>query len=98
MPVDKKNTDIYKTFRSFGNASLGSKLFNNACCAISKPIVRGKLLLILAKFSGIASSEKNIPEKKIDEIPTKKLTTFPTLYKIINAAAHNPIPMKGIEL
>ena len=95
MPVDKKNTDIYKTFRSFGNASLGSKLFNNACCAISKPIVRGKLLLILAKFSGIASSEKNIPEKKIDEIPIKKFTT---LYKIINAAAHNPIPMKGIEL
>ena len=89
---------MYKTFRRSGNASLKSKLFKSACSAISKPIDRGKLLLILTKFSGIASREKNIPEKKIDEMATKKLITFPTLNKIINAAANNPIPTKGIQL
>ena len=89
---------MYRIFKRPGNASSGEKLFNNACCAISKPIDRGKLLLMLAKFSGIASSEKNIPEKKIDEMATKKFNIFPTLNKIINAAANNPIPIKGIEL
>ena len=89
---------MYKIFKRSENSCLREKLFNNACCAISKPIVRGKLLLILAKFSGIASSGKNIPEKKIDEIPIKKFTTFPTLNKIMNAAANNPIPMKGMQL
>ena len=89
---------MYTIFKRSGNASLREKLFNNACCAISKPIVKGKLSLILAKYSGIASSGKNIPEKKIDEMATKKLITFPTLNKIINAAANNPIPMKGIQV
>ena len=89
---------MYKIFKRLGNALLKSKLFKSACSAISKPIDRGKLLLILAKLSGIASREKNIPEKKIDEIATKKLITFPTLNKIINAAANKPIPMKGIQV
>ena len=89
---------MYEIFKRSGNASLKEKLFNNACCAISEPMVKGKLSLILAKYSGIASREKNIPEKKIDEIATKKLIIFPTLNKIINAAANKPIPMKGIQV
>ena len=89
---------MYKILRRSGSASPNSKLLNNACSAISKPIDKGKLLLMLAKLSGIASNEKNIPEKKIDEMATKKFKIFPTLNKIINAAANNPIPIKGIEL
>lgn len=89
---------MYKIFKRSGNAALRIKLFNNACCAISEPIVKGRLLLILDKYSGIVSNGKNIPEKKIDEIATKKLITFPTLNKIINDAANNPIPMKGMQV
>ena len=89
---------MYKILRRSGSASPNSKLLNNACSATSKPIDRGKLLLMLAKLSGIASNEKNIPEKKIDEMATKKFKIFPTLNKIINAAANSPIPMKGMQL
>ena len=89
---------MYKIFKRSGNASPRSKLLNNACSAISRPIERGKLLLISTKYSGIASSEKNIPEKKIDEMATKKLITLPTLNKIINAAANSPTPIKGMQL
>ena len=69
-----------------------------ASFARSKPIVRGKLLLIPANTLGKLSIEKKIPEKKIDVRPVKRVIIFPTLKSIMKDAAISPIPMKGIAL
>lgn len=71
---------------------------NNACSAILSPIVSGSLLYMSPKKGGKLSSEKKIPEKKMDPIPTRKLIILPTLKRIIKDAAKRPIPIKGSEL
>ena len=39
-----------------------------------------------------------MPEKKIDNEPTKKFIKFPTLKTMINDAVRRPIPIKGTVL
>ena len=65
---------------------------------VSSPIVKGRYSAIRENWLGNDSTEKKIPEKKIENRPTKRLVTFPTLKIIISDADKRPMPMNGIEL
>ena len=84
---------MYKTFSRSGEALSKLRVPNKASVVLLREIVRGKLWPIFTRLSGNASMEKKMPEKKIDVSPTKKFITFPTLNRIINDAANNPIPI-----